>query len=66
MVGKGYKDYLNQTCTENIITFSNDGSETCPDKSTKTAITLAEQEEWQKCLCCVDSKETKEKEKQAR
>ena len=32
----------------------------------KPALTLEEQEEWQKCFCCVNRKETKEKEKQAR
>ena len=45
---------------------SDDGSETCPDESMKPALNLKEQEEWQKCFCCVDRKETKEKEKQAR
>ena len=64
--GEGYEDYKNQTCTENSITCSDDGSETCPDDSMKPALTLAEQEEWQKCFCCVDRKEMKEKDKQAR
>ena len=45
---------------------SDDGSETYPDDSMNLALTLAEQEEWHKCFCCVDRKETKEKEKKAR
>ena len=61
-----YEDYKNQICTENSIICSNNGSETCPDDSMKPALTLAEQEEWQKCFCCVDRKEMKEKDKQAR
>ena len=39
--GEGYIDYKNQTCTENSITCSDDRSETCPDGSTKPALTLA-------------------------